>query len=118
MSLFTGAQAQSGAGSVLDLAYSDGLSVVSVFEQHGTLPAQLPGWRQVTLGGHAVYAAEPDQRPLTWASRGMVYTLMADAPAPTVELVVGALPHDTPPGFLKRMSRGVARVASWLNPFG
>jgi sigma-E factor negative regulatory protein RseB len=118
LSLFTGSQTQSAAGSVLDLAYSDGLSVVSLFEQRGNLPAQLPGWRQVALGGHQVYAAEPDQRPVTWASRGMVYTLMADAPAPTVELVVGALPHDTPPGFLKRMSRGVARVASWLNPFG
>jgi len=118
LSLFTGSQTQTTAGSVLDLAYSDGLSVVSVFEQHGNLPAQLPGWQQVTLGGHAVYAAEPDQRPLTWASRGMVYTLMADAPAPTVDRVVGALPHDRPPGFWKRMSRGVTRVASWVNPFG
>jgi sigma-E factor negative regulatory protein RseB len=118
LSLFTGSQTQSSAGNVLDLAYSDGLSVVSLFEQHGTLPAQLPGWRQITLGGHAVYAAEPNQRPLTWAVRGTVYTLMADAPAPTVDRVVGALPHDTPPGFLKRMSRGAARVASWLNPFG
>jgi sigma-E factor negative regulatory protein RseB len=118
LSLFTGAQTQATTGSVLDLGYSDGLSVVSLFEQHGTLPAELAGWQQVTLAGHAVYAAEPDQRSLTWASRGMVYTVMADAPSPTVARVVGALPHDSPPGFWQRMSRGAARVASWVNPFG
>ena len=30
---------------------------------------------------------------------------------------VGALPHDGPTGFWKRMSRGLVRVASWVNPF-
>jgi sigma-E factor negative regulatory protein RseB len=47
----------------------------------------------------------------------MVYTLMADAPAQTVEAVVGVLPHDGPAGFWKRMSRGLVRLASWANPF-
>jgi hypothetical protein len=32
--------------------------------------------------------------------------------------VIGALPHDTPQGFWKRMSRGFSRLASWVNPFG
>ena len=31
--------------------------------------------------------------------------------------VVGSLPHDKPPGFWKRMSRGFVRLASWVNPF-
>jgi hypothetical protein len=48
----------------------------------------------------------------------MVYTVMADAPAQTVDAVVGALPHDGPPGFWKRLSRGFVRLASWVNPFG
>jgi hypothetical protein len=47
----------------------------------------------------------------------MVYTVMADAPVQTVDAVVGVLPHDTPPGFWKRMSRGFVRLASWVNPF-
>jgi sigma-E factor negative regulatory protein RseB len=118
LSLFTGAQTHTSTGTVLDLAYSDGLSVVSVFEQRGNLAAKLTGWQKITVAGHAIYAAEPDQRSLTWASHGMVYTVMADAPAQTVDTVIGVLPHDKPPGFWKRMSRGFARLASWVNPFG
>ena len=118
LSLFTGAQTQTNTGTVLDLGYSDGLSVVSLFEQRGNLAAKLAGWQKVTVAGHVIYAAEPDQRSLTWASRGMVYTVMADAPAQTVDTVIKVLPHDKPPGFWKRMSHGFARLASWVNPFG
>jgi sigma-E factor negative regulatory protein RseB len=118
LSLFTGAETEASAGTVLDLGYSDGLSVISVFEQRGHLPASLAGWRKTTVAGHVVFVAEPDQRSLTWSGRGMVYTVIADAPAQTVTNVIGALPHDAPPGFWKRMSRGFARMASWVNPFG
>jgi sigma-E factor negative regulatory protein RseB len=118
LSLFTGAQTRTSTGKVLDLGYSDGLSVVSVFEQHGHLAAKLDGWQKITVAGHVIYAAGPDQRSLTWSGRGMVYTVIADAPAQTVTNVIGALPHDAPPGFWKRMSRGFARMASWVNPFG
>jgi sigma-E factor negative regulatory protein RseB len=118
LSLFTGARTTTSTGTVLDLGYSDGLSVVSVFEQRGHLAADLDGWQRATVGGQVIYVAEPDQRSLTWSSRGMVYTVMADAPVQTVNAVVGALPHDTPPGFWKRMSRGFVRLASWVNPFG
>ena len=118
LSLFTGAQTPTETGTVLDLGYSDGLSVVSLFEQRGDLAAKLAGWQKITVAGHVIYATEPDQRSLTWSSRGMVYTVMADAPAQTVDTVIGALPHDRPPTFWKRMSRGFARLASWANPFG
>ncbi len=117
LSLFTGAQTEASTGTVLDLGYSDGLAVVSVFEQRGNLAAELAGWRKTTVDGHVVFVAEPDQRSMTWASRGMVYTVMADAPAQTVDAVVGVLPHDGPAGFWKRMSRGLVRLASWANPF-
>jgi sigma-E factor negative regulatory protein RseB len=118
LSLFTGEQTRTSTGNVLDLGYSDGLSVVSVFEQHGNLAAKLDGWQKITVAGHVIYAAGPDQRSLTWSGRGMVYTVIADAPAQTVNNVIRALPHDAPPGFWKRMSRGFARMASWVNPFG
>jgi len=118
LSLFTGARTTTSTGTVLDLGYSDGLSVVSVFEQRGHLAADLDGWQRATVGGQVIYVAEPDQRSLTWSSRGMVYTVMADAPVQTVDAVVGVLPHDKPPGFWKRMSRGFVRLASWVNPFG
>jgi len=118
LTLFTGAQTRAATGPVIGLGYSDGLSVVSVFEQHGGLATRLAGWRKTTVGGHPVFVAEPDQRSLTWSSHGMVYTVLADAPAETVAAVVGALPHDGPAGFWKRMSRGLVRLASWVNPFG
>ncbi len=102
---------------MLGLGYSDGLSVISVFEQRGHLAATLDGWRKTTVNGHEIFVAEPDQRSLTWSSRGMVYTVMVDAPADTVDAVVGVLPHDKPAGFWKRMSRGMVRLASWVNPF-
>jgi sigma-E factor negative regulatory protein RseB len=117
LSLFTGAETEAGTGTVLDLAYSDGLSVVSVFAQRGKLPTAMVGWRRTTVDGHVVFVAEPDGRSLTWSSRGMVYTVMADAPTQTIHAVIGALPHDGPTGFWKRMSRGLVRVASWVNPF-
>ncbi len=115
--LFTGAETEASTGTVLDLGYSDGLAVVSLFEQRGQLAAKLAGWRKTTVVGHVIYVAEPDQRSMTWSSRGMVYTLMADAPAQTVAAVVAMLPHDRPAGFWKRMSRGLVRLASWANPF-
>ena len=118
LSLFTGVQTQTSTGAVLDLGYSDGLSVVSLFEQRGNLAAKLAGWQKITVAGHVIYAAEPDQRSLTWSGRGMVYTVVADAPPQTVDAVVGALPYDKPPGFWKRMTRGLGRLASWVNPFG
>jgi sigma-E factor negative regulatory protein RseB len=117
LSLFTGARTDASTGTVLDLAYSDGLSVISVFEQRGNLAVAMAGWRRTTVDGHVVFVAEPDGRSLTWSSRGMVYTVMADAPPQTIRAVVGALPHDGPTGFWKRMSRGLVRLASWVNPF-
>jgi sigma-E factor negative regulatory protein RseB len=116
LSLFTGAETLADTGAVLDLGYSDGLSMVSVFEQRGKLPATLAGWRKTRTGGHVVFAL-PDQRALTWAGHGMVFTMVADAPSQTVDAVVAALPHDGPTGFWKRMSHGLVRVASWVNPF-
>jgi len=105
------------AGAVVDLAYSDGLSVISLFLQRGHLPARLSGWSRVAVRGQQVLAADPDQRSVAWSARGYVFTLIADAPETTVDQVVGTLPHADPPGFVGRMRRGMARLASWLNPF-
>jgi sigma-E factor negative regulatory protein RseB len=117
LTLFTGGETSTTSGPVLDLAYSDGLYVVSLFEQRGKLAAKLTGWQKATVGGRVVYATVPAQRSLTWSGRGMVYTVIADAPTQTVSAVVGTLPYDKPPGFWKRISRGLSRFASFMNPF-
>jgi len=104
------------AGPVVDLDYSDGLSVVSVFVQRGYLPASLSGWSQIALEGHRVYANDPDDLCFAWSAGGFVYTLIAAAPQQTVGQVVVALPHDDGPGWLSRMKHGVHRLLSWIVP--
>ncbi len=117
LSLVQASETGSPAGSVMDLAYSDGLSVISLFVQRGHLPARLNGWSRVAIRGNPVYEAAPDQRSVAWSARGFVYTLIADAPDQTLDQVVGVLPHGGRPGFLGRMSRGMGRLISWLSPF-
>ena len=38
-----------------------------------------------------VYAAEPDEPSLTWSGRGVVYTLIADAPVQPMDAAVGVV---------------------------
>ncbi len=104
------------SGPVVDLDYSDGLSVVSIFVQRGYLPARLRGWSQVALQGHRVYANDPDDLCFAWSAGGFVYTLIAVAPRQTVGQVVVALPHDDGPGWLSRMKHGLDRLLSWVSP--
>ncbi len=104
-------------GAVVDLAYSDGLSVISLFVQRGHLPARLSGWSEVALRGDHVYASGPDKRSVAWSARGFVYTLIADAPDQTLDQVVAVLPHNGRPGFFGRMRHGLSRLVSWLDPF-
>jgi sigma-E factor negative regulatory protein RseB len=114
LSLYAMAQCKTGAGEVADLGYSDGLSVVSLFVQRGTLAPKMAGWQPVSLNGHLVYVAG---HSITWAGRGLVYTMIADAPPRTVQEVVASLPQSTSPGFLGRIGRGLDRLATLVNPF-
>jgi len=114
--LFAASQTPAPSGQVIDLSYSDGLVVVSLFVQRGELAHAMPGWRQVTLDGRAVYSDDPDQRSLAWSADGFVFTLITDAPGTTVGHVVTTLPGTTRPGFWARMARGFRRLGSWLNP--
>jgi sigma-E factor negative regulatory protein RseB len=104
-------------GPVIDLDYSDGLSLVSIFLQRGQLPGALPGWEEIKFRGGAVYSTDPDWRSLAWSAHGFVYTVIAEAPAATIDQVVDALPHDAGPGFWGRIGRGMRRLGSWANPF-
>ncbi|MDR0345671.1 MAG: hypothetical protein LBI49_21680 [Nocardiopsaceae bacterium] len=106
------------AGRVVHLAYSDGLSLVSVFVQRGHLPTVLTGWRAVGMAGHRVYADDPDGISVAaWSAHGFVYTLIGQAPAATVGQVVAALPHSDrqrAPGLLGRLRLGAHRLLNWL----
>jgi sigma-E factor negative regulatory protein RseB len=117
LTLFDARQSATAAGRVVDFAYSDGLSVVSLFVQRGRLPAALPGWHQTDVRGNRLYVSNPGEPDLTWSAGGFVYTVVAGAPAPTVAAVVNALPHEAGLGFWGRMKHGLRRLWSWINPF-
>jgi negative regulator of sigma E activity len=113
--LYTAAYTQTGSGKVVDLEYSDGLYVVSLFVQQGQLSPDMPGWQPVTVAGQQAYTAG---HSLTWARLGFVYTMITDAPAGTVSKVVGSLPAGDSSGLLGRLGRGLERLARMANPFG
>ena len=109
------------SGLVLDARYSDGLSVASVFMQRGVLPRTLPGWHQADVSGTQVLATESgslSEQGLAWSARGIVYTVIADAPPDAVAAIVAELPHDSHIGFWSRVGMGLKRIASWFDPFG
>ncbi|HEX4253728.1 MAG TPA: sigma-E factor regulatory protein RseB domain-containing protein [Streptosporangiaceae bacterium] len=117
LALFEAGDTTTSSGTVLDLGYSDGLFVVSIFVQRGDLAPKLTGYQKITLDGRDVYAGQPDQRSVTWAGQGFVFTVMADAPSATMDKAVDALPYDAPPGFWGRLSNGFGRLARLANPF-
>jgi sigma-E factor negative regulatory protein RseB len=116
LALFAATERSASSGPVIDVSYSDGLNVVSLFVQRGELAQPMPGWRQITVDGRTVYSVNPDDRSFAWSANGYVYTMVADAPVATVRQVVTAMPGPAPVGFWQRMVRGFHRLASWLNP--
>ena len=118
MSLVGVSRTKASGSKVLDASYSDGLSVVSVFMEHGALARTLPGWNKIKIDNVSVYSGAPDERSLTWSASGIVYTVISDAPQPTVDSVVVGLPHDRDGGVWGRVRRGLKRIGSWFDPFG
>ena len=105
---------------VLHLAYSDGLSTLSLFAQRGrlgTVPMQ--GFVTKKVGGTRVWVRSASPERVVWGGGGRVFTLLSDAPPEAVRGAVGQLPHDAAPktGLLARLERGLARLAAAINPF-
>jgi sigma-E factor negative regulatory protein RseB len=113
--LYAAAWTTTTSGEVVDLEYSDGLYVVSLFVERGTLASNMAGWRQIDVGGQQAFVSG---HSVTWSGLGFVYTMIADAPPETMTQVVGALPRSDPPGVLSRLGRGLVRLAHVINPFG
>jgi sigma-E factor negative regulatory protein RseB len=113
--LYSAASSTTTSGEVVDLEYSDGLYVVSLFVERGTLASNMAGWRQVDVAGQQAFVSG---HSITWSGLGFVYTMIADAPPQTMTQVVAALPRSDPPGVLSRLGRGFVRLAHVINPFG
>ncbi|HUR13017.1 MAG TPA: sigma-E factor regulatory protein RseB domain-containing protein [Mycobacteriales bacterium] len=105
---------------VLQLAYSDGLSTLSLFVQRGVMPRLSTGMVR-TVGGGQVWQAAGEPERVVWASGGLTWTLVSDADPALVDEVLLALPHTgsalAEDGVAPRVWRGMSRVGTWLNPF-
>jgi sigma-E factor negative regulatory protein RseB len=112
--LYAAAWSGTGVSQVTDLEYSDGLSVISLFVQRGTLAASMTGWRPLSLDGYRVYVSD---HSVTWAGHGEVYTMVSDASPQTVAEAVAALPTSAQPGLVDRLGRGFDRLAHLVDPF-
>lgn len=107
------------AGAVLHLAYSDGLSSLSLFAQTGRLGASPPpGYRARGLAGASVFVRPGTPTRAVWSGGGRVFTLVGDADDDELADVVRALPHSRQPaaGVPARLGRGLSRIASWVSP--
>lgn len=114
--LDAGTDAAADAGT--HATYSDGIAAVSVFAQPGSLPVEgVVGLAPDRVAGWPVLASTGLPDVVTWSAAGVVYTVVADAPAETIEAAVAGLPHEPAPTTpLSRLERGASRVLSWLNP--
>lgn len=113
--LYAASWTGAGVGQVTDLEYSDGLNVISLFVQRGTLAPSMPGWRPMILDGRPVYVSG---HSVTWEGHGLVFTMIADAPPATVMTAVAGLPESDQPGLVDRLRRGFDRLAHLVDPFG
>lgn len=97
--------------------YGDGLSALSVYQQHGRLdPSRLAGSTVRTLAGRHVWTW-PGSEPLrlVWTGDDRTWTAVSDAPLEVVADAVASLPgeqvgHDVP----SRIARGLSRAWDWL----
>lgn len=115
--LFAASEADSADGRVVDASYSDGLSVISLFVQRGSLPGTLQGWQRVAIDGHHAYTSEADERTMAWSAGGFVFTMIADAPPSTIDQAVAALAGSGSASFWTRLGRGFRRLAGLANLF-
>lgn len=105
---------------VLQLAFTDGLTTLSLFVQRGE---RLPAGRGVrrTVAGVTAWetAGEPDR--VVWTSGGCTWTLVTDAEPGVVDEVLAGLPvprtSAVQDGMAPRVWRGMSRVGAWMNPF-
>jgi negative regulator of sigma E activity len=108
------------ASQAVQASYSDGLSTVSVFQQHGRLDADaFRDFARERIGGGTVYVKYGLPTYLSWAADGTVFTAVTDAPATYVRQVVLSYPHRQPVGqlgFWSRLWRGIGRLMAWAAP--
>lgn len=97
----------------LQSVYSDGLYVVSVFQQPGrpdwdALPDGLERVPELDWPAFEWPGATP--RRILWEAQGRTWTLVGDAPPTEMMAIAGTLPQPEEPGVWRRLRRGWSRM--------
>ena len=95
---------------LVHLVYSDGLTTLSVVEQHGRLSGAPTGsTRNETLGA---WVTSGMPTTASWVSGDVVMTVVTDGSRETLAAAVAALPHDEPeqPTTMERVRAGWSRI--------
>jgi hypothetical protein len=102
------------------MTYTDGLSVISVFEQRGDLAASaVDGYQPLMIDGQRVYVKYGLPTSILWASHDLVYTVLTDAPNSTLAHILAAYPAPEPQpsdDFWSRLWRGFGRLIACACP--
>jgi anti-sigma factor RsiW len=95
---------------ILHLVYTDGLSVVSVFERRGQLATAPAG--SVWDEGRAAYVRWGSASTASWQSGGTVFTVVTNGSPEVLSAVVKSLPHQPVPQrtTMERILAGWERV--------
>lgn len=106
-------------GGAIHLVYTDGLYVLSLYEQHGHMAqeatADAVAYRSDGMHVYRWPGSEPER--MVWSGEGMTFTAVTDAPMDTALQAIAALPSDPPDRFRDRLGRGFTRIGGWLWPF-
>ncbi len=106
-------------GGAMHLAYSDGLTRMSVFEQRGSLaPRAVRGLDRVRVRGETVHVREGMPTYAMWHEDGVVFTAVTDGTLASVAPVVGGdVPgSEADDGFWARVGGGLSRLGAWATP--
>lgn len=105
-------------GSVVALTYANATHKLDLFEQNGALdPEGLRGFTRRMMHNSPVWVRDGRPTVATWATDGVVYTIVTDADHDRLARAVAELPTPEPePGPMGRIGNGFDRMATWVMP--
>lgn len=117
--LLGAAELDGAAPPTVHLVYGDGLYTLSLYIQRGRLAERARQDATVLplpAGGSVWRWPGSEPRRVVWSGGGLTFTAMTDAPIGALLTAVAGLPNDPAPSTLRRLARGLTRVADRLLP--
>jgi sigma-E factor negative regulatory protein RseB len=105
----------SGGAPVLHLTYSDGLTAISVFLQHGQLDdSRLTGLTSADWDGSVVHLRDGWPEVMVWQGGETVITAVGEADPAQLRSVLAALPRQPKRGTLGSLQHDMGSALTWF----